>query len=297
MEVGLAEMEAGLAAAGVTKRGARDLFERAIGPAAAAARMRDAYALAAPLERHSEVMETGGDSAPSEMEPEAEWLVGAARVGADEVAGALVSGSDWAFLAELDPRTAVLWRIARRLAARELQHEDTASADDPDPDLWDGDALGVLAELLGMKRGDFVAEAGRLLSIETLRLARCSEPSGAGGRRQPGRMGLLRVMGAAVAAERLPLQAWRKAVQAARQARLVKETPAPTQATASVAVVEPRAAASLAAYDGDGVRPLAAKAIQPQIAALYQVTFYDPLCEDAGLGPQSRDMLVHELFC
>ena len=268
-EVSLEEMENKLAAAGVTKRGARALFEQALGPDAASARMRDAYALATALERPTDVAAEGKDS---NMESDVEWLARTARVGSRELAEVLVPRSEWAFLAELDPRSVVMWRIARRLATRELQHEDGVSAPGTSPELWNGDALGLLAELLGMERGGFVEEAGRLLSIETLRLSCCAEPTGGEGKRGKGRRGLLRTMGAAIAAESRPLRTWRKAVTGARQIRHAEESRsvAPDQG-AVILRVSVEQQASLAAYDGDGARPLGAKAMLPQIIALYQV--------------------------
>ena len=213
------------------------------------------------------------------VEPEMEWLAGTARVRSEELAEVLVPGSEWAFLADLDPRTIVLWRIARRLACRERLPYEAASNTESIPVLWHGDAMGLIAEFVGMERGELVGDLGRLLALETLRLACCPESAGCDGKRGLSRRRLLRIMGATILSERQPLRAWGKVVRESRQARRAEELkaacPSPTANVSeeglSIREVAKEQQASLAAYDGDGARPLAAKAILPQMIVLYQV--------------------------
>jgi hypothetical protein len=167
-----------------------------------------------------------------------------------------------------------VWRIARRLAAREFCFADggcgagaTISASWVGG-LWgvfcegaggDGDLLGVLAEVVGMGRSEFVEETSRLLSLETLRLAIGS------GDHHLQRRAVLRSMSAALGGERWQLRAWRRAARSARQSRqLTAEKPALPQPTASkVAAAQPLADLSL--YDAEGARPMPAKAILNQV--------------------------------
>jgi hypothetical protein len=188
-------------------------------------------------------------------------------------------GRDWAFLAELDPRTTALWGVARRLIARELHGERADyTTDDGREDggegggegdeegtgprrigglLWRGDALGVLSEAMGMGRRAFVEDACRLLSLETLRLA--YHGAGSAARRL-----LLRSFTAALTAERAPLRAWCAATRAARAAEKDKAAAA-VATTASPANSGQDRGISVYDGDSDGARPLPAKTIVAQV--------------------------------
>jgi hypothetical protein len=134
-----------------------------------------------------------------------------------------------------------------------------------------------------MGRGAFAADACRLLSLETLRLAR----RGAGARaRRP----LLRAFAAALAAERAPLRAWGAAARAARAARASADAPGgePAAAAGRVAAASPAggggAERGLAAYDGDGARPLPAKAIVAQVRRPARQDTPPCRCARVGMG-------------
>ena len=189
------------------------------------------------------------------------------------IVGLTLADGTWAFLANLDPRTAVVWRIARRLAAREFLHADGGCGDAATISaswggrLWgvfcdgagcDGDLLGVLAEVVGVGRMELVEETSRLLSLETLRLA-----IGNGDAHRQ-RRAVLRSMSAALGGERWQLRAWRREVRSMRQSRqLAAEKKASPQQTAEKVIAQPLADLSL--YDGDGARPMPAKAILHQV--------------------------------
>ena len=280
----LIEVEAGLAADGVTQRGARALFELAVGSSASPARTSNEHILSTlgnerpkdenfpdnienavgASERYASGNGSGADVDYDQHMPEE-------RVSAEALAMVLGSYSEWAFLAQLDQRTSVLCRIARRLVFRELLDNYDAEGDAALHNLWDGDVLGVLAEILKMNRSDFVQEVGRLLSLETLRLACCSVSNSSGGGRR--RLALLRSMAVAVSAERMPLHAWRTAVQNARRARQMELDAAAAQAQAITKPSNAQMEAEnsvLGVYEGDEARPLPLKSCLQQVVTLYQ---------------------------
>jgi hypothetical protein len=76
----LVQVEAGLAAVGLAPRAARALFECALGPSVALARMRDSYRQASP-----QLI----DGQQPAVESELEWLLDGAEVDSEEVAAAL----------------------------------------------------------------------------------------------------------------------------------------------------------------------------------------------------------------
>ena len=76
----LVQVEAGLAAVGLARRGARALFECALGAPAALARIRASYHQASPQPKNGQ---------EAEVESELEWLLAGAEVDAEEVAAAL----------------------------------------------------------------------------------------------------------------------------------------------------------------------------------------------------------------
>jgi hypothetical protein len=201
----LAEAEAGLARLGVTELGAQRLFELAAGPDFESTRKTKRQ----PESPRHDVSESA-DGAKGGIENDAEWpYSGAAeekpssrpnsqvdsnidakedgniegrsrleqitserKLNVDELAAVLGFGSEWAFLADLDPRTGVLWRIVRRLTACELGPREEQAGECEDRDRLQADVFSVLAEVRGVLREDFVAEASRLLSRETMRQCR-----------------------------------------------------------------------------------------------------------------------------
>ena len=110
------QVEAGLSATGMTPAAARKFFEAAVGRDAARARMRDAFRAVTCCDDEEDGAgddsgsEEGHSSSRSAGE-EAAALVGSRRIGVDEVAAVILPGGEWAFLANLDPRTQVETRV------------------------------------------------------------------------------------------------------------------------------------------------------------------------------------------
>ncbi len=124
-----AQVEAGLLARGLDSTVARRFFEAAVGRDAARARMHDAFSATA----------AAAGEKDCESEEAEEWASGPGAaaalaesrcVGMEEIAAALAApgGSDWAFLAEQDPRTSVLWALVRSAVAAEFDNGGCSAA-------------------------------------------------------------------------------------------------------------------------------------------------------------------------
>jgi hypothetical protein len=85
MSASCAQVETGLASLGLARRGARALFECALGSSMTLARMRDSYRLASPRPNSGE---------QAEVESEVEWLLASAEVDSEDVAAVLENNGE-----------------------------------------------------------------------------------------------------------------------------------------------------------------------------------------------------------